>query len=315
MFSPEIQTRVNWSGGLLFIAILIWFLSDYLSVIPSPQWLTGVISELLVLSLAGIWISYVVERQTAKATREGIDKRFEILSSTLHAKIQKVYYDEEPRVSNRRGPEYQTDLNLELEKTRGEVRIMAIAAREFLHDGHGIGFIYHTLQLLLQQTNPQVRILLLHPWCEQAVSRGLHEDKVHSQISNYQDTRLFQEIMRSCEVLAKWMESSECVQARLYKVMPACFLVFVNDVVFIEQYHFGAGGRASGKVPVLKVSKGGNIYTQLDGHFEHIWEISAPYQITSEFVQDLKHPDENYLEQFIGSLRFLRPDLFDTSNS
>ncbi|MCP4566713.1 MAG: hypothetical protein GY841_03930 [FCB group bacterium] len=155
-----------------------------------------------------------------------------------------------------------------------------------------------------------MRLLLLHPWCEQAVSRGLREDPEHNTFERYRDTRLYQDVTRSCDTLVNWTSHGECVKARLYKVMPSSFFIMTSDVVFVEEYHFGTGGRASGKVPTLEVRKGNKLYTQLQGHFEFIWGISEQFQLSADLVTSLRNPVERESKSFEESIRFSRPDLF-----
>lgn len=306
--SNEILIRIVMSLSLVVIAFIISVVSGQPRIDLSSDWFSNVTSELVVLGLAGIWISYLVEQRTAQATRSDIDARFAVLSSSLHARIHNVYYDENPHISNRETYAYRTNLTSELERTREEVRILSIAAREFLHEGQG--FAYHTMRSLVQDRS--VRILLLHPWSEQAVSRAIQEDREHPTFKEYRETRLYQDVLRSCGTLAQWIGSiGPRVEARLYKVSPACFLVFVNDMVFVEQYHFGTGGRASGKAPLLQVYKGGKFYEQMEGHFEHVWKTAEPYRITADFIKALKDPDPNELQQFEEYIRFSRPDLFN----
>jgi hypothetical protein len=51
-------------------------------------------------------------------------------------------------------------------------------------------------------------------------------------------------------------------------------LVFVNESVFVETYHYGrpgVGGLQGGKVPVLEFHSDSTTYQELRGHFEHVW--------------------------------------------
>jgi len=306
----EILIRLVISLALIVIVCIIWILTDPIRIKIGPEWISNVTAELVVLALAGIWISYIVERSAAQSTRDDIDSRFDILKNALQAKIQRMYYDEAPHFSSRQTNDYRQDLISELGKTRGEVRILAIAAREFLHEGQG--FAYHTMMSIMR--DQPVRLLLLHPWSEQAVSRALQEDQEHSNLNKYKDSRLFQDVLRSCEAVAQWTNTDTSnIQMRLYKVAPSCFLIFVNDVLFVEQYHFGTGGRASGKVPVFQVSKGSKYYEQMNGHFEHVWNTAEPYRVTEDFVKNLKEPDLDFLRQFKECIQFSRPDLLITN--
>lgn len=305
----EVIPRIAISLLLLLIAGAIMTLSRETI---SAEWLSSLASGLTVLSLAGMWVSYFIEKRAAANLRRDIAAQFSIINSSLGARIYNIYYsdysEEMPSVSNRESSAYRTRLISELERARGEVRILTIAAREFLHQG--IGFAYDTMKSLVRDR--PVKLLLLHPWSEQAISRALQEDFEHTTFEAYPESILYADVLRSCDTLVKWMGSahSQKTETRLYKVFPSCFLVFVNDVVFVEQYHFGSGGRASGKVPLFEVGKGGGFYEQLEGHFEHVWRTANPYSLSVDLVKSLRNPDPDQQERFAECIRFTRPDLF-----
>jgi hypothetical protein len=157
--------------------------------------------------------------------------------------------------------------------------------------------------------------LLLHPWSEQAVSRACREDPVNGTLEKYQRSTLYTDVVTSCETVVNWIEGGANVEGRLYKVMPACFALFVNDTVFVEHYHFGTGGRASGKVPLFEVEKGGKYYQQLAGHFDFVWKTAEPYRLSRELVESLRKPGPKEQEDFQQCIRFLRPDLCTAATS
>jgi len=303
-----IQGRVILSLVLVIAAGGIWF-----TVKPEPAtWLINVSSGLIVLGLAGIWVSWYAELAAARK----IDSRFSILDTVLRAKVNDAYFggDEQSRSNCRAGERFRARILHELAASHSEIRILAVAARELLHQGDGYAF--QALRAFLERTgkkgvnvNPVLRVLLLHPVSEQAVSRAFREDDRFKSFSDYRKTRLWNDITQSCDTLGHLRERYP-VSARAHKVAPACFLVFVNDVVFVEQYHFGdKRERASGKVPILEVAKGSTFYEQLDGHFEHVWRTARKNEITTDFVGSC---DPN-AEQFVASLKSVHPDLEDLS--
>ena len=168
-----------------------------------------------------------------------------------------------------------------------------------------------------------MEVLLLHPWCEAAVSRGLHEDVVIESFSDYKKTQLFTDVILSCRTLVHWMKEKDTkLKVRLYKTLPACFLLVFNDVCFLEQYHFGTVGRASGKVPIAEIrnvlreqspgSEGASTYYgELAGHFDHVWETADGNDLdkAGTFLAKLEEPDEAMLDAFRSSVLYTRPDL------
>lgn len=303
----EILVRLVASLLLVVIASVFWVTARMLDTPVSPEWLYGISSGLIVLGIAGIWVSYFAEKQAGKNITRRVDSRFSILTSCFDAGIYNLY-------KTRHDPALRETLLTEMQKTRDEIRILAVAAREFLHEGQeGEDFAYHIMRSLAQ--DKRMRLLLLHPWCEQAVSRGLWEDPQHSTFERYRDTRLYQDVTRSCDTLVEWANATSNFLVRLYKVMPSCFLILTDDVMFVEQYHFGTGGRASGKVPVWEVHKGSRLYEQFEGHFEHVWETAEPFLLCSDLAKSLRGPSEKERELFEATIEFARPDLPATEPS
>ncbi|HIJ64479.1 MAG TPA: hypothetical protein HPP77_00905 [Candidatus Hydrogenedentes bacterium] len=298
----EILIRLVATFALAFFAAMIWMIACRVSGTTLRELLFGISSGLLVLGVAGIWVSYFAERQAGKNISRKVDDRFSILTSCFDAGISNVF-------KSRHDDSFRDKLMVEMRKSRDPVRVLAVAAREFLHEGQGDeGFDYHIIRSLSQEN--ELRFLLLHPWCEQAVSRGLREDPQHSTFDRYKETRLFQDVTRSCDTLVEWGDSGSKVRTRLYKVMPSCFLILTSDVVFIEEYQFGTGGRASGKVPVIEALKGTRLYEQLEGHFEYVWDTASQYPLSLNLAETIRNPSAADVEQFERIVRFLRPDLF-----
>lgn len=303
-----VLARVTATLVLSVSVLIIWLATGQRGTPVTPDWWSDVTSGLLVLAVAGIWVSFFAERQAARSIKDDIDARFSILSSSLQARISDIYYEEVPDVSNRANQRLRARVVTELDRARGDVRVLAIAARELFHEGQG--FAFQSMQSLMRDQHQRagVRILLIHPLSEQAVSRALREDLQHRDFACYRSSRLYTDVLQSCEFLVQ--RASSRVEVRLYKVFPACFLLLVNDAAFVEQYHFGTGGRASGKVPLYEVAKGGTCYGQFEGHFEHVWAISKPYALTRSLVDTLNSPDREQWGALESSLRFSRPDLF-----
>jgi len=297
----EVLTRVFVSVLLVLVALVLWMVGCRLTQGTLRQWTYSVASGLVVLGLAGIWVSYFAERQAGTNITRKVEDRFSILTSCFDAGICSFY-------RSRHDPAFWDKLLTEMRKSSEEIRILSVAAREFLHEGHeGEWDAYDNMHSLSK--DKCVRFLLLHPWSEQALSRALHEDLQHSTFDRYRDTRLYHDVTRSCDTLVGWASLGLRVEARLYKVMPSCYLVITSNVMFLEPYHFGTGGRASGKVPVLEARKGGRLYEQYWGHFDHVWMGAEPFSLSGGLATSLRNPSSVELTSFRNSIRFLRPDL------
>jgi len=310
----NIRDRIIVTLGLLILAAIVqWVALE----IPTVNWLSGVSTGLIVLAAAGIWVSFFAEREARIAQEESmtmlthrIDARFSILKATEQAKIEEMYYD----ISNTRGENrYRDDLVRELQKAKGEIKILAVAAREFLHIGEG--FVSNEIDSLINPNSKKhnnlitVKVALLHPCSEAAVSRGLREHPGKT-FESYDESILWQDLRKSCITLLDWQEQNYKVEARLYKVSPACFLVFINDVLFAEYYHFGMGGRASGKIPLMKIKKESALYCELEGHFNYVWETAKPFTFNKKLFEKIEDQTTSKDSEFATTIQFTRPDLF-----
>ncbi|MEW5980884.1 MAG: hypothetical protein AB1806_00780 [Acidobacteriota bacterium] len=304
----------------LIATLLLLALAGVLLFVSSPlAWLDvarDLSCGLIVLAAAGVWVSYFAERQALISLNDriasltaGVDARFSVLKAAVDAGIEEIYYDPE---NTRGATRYRLDLLRELEKPRGTIRILAIAAREFLFRDEG--FAAAALDSVLnphgKRHDNTVRTLvaLLHPQSEQAVSRALREHP-DRDLASFDDTNLWQDIKKSCVTVCDWQKNGYSLEARLYKVMPSCFLVFVNDVVFVEFYQFGSGGRASGKVPLLRVARTSPLYDELLGHWEYVWGTASHFPLNQALFDSIKNPDDACHQRFLDAVGFCRPDL------
>jgi hypothetical protein len=247
-----ILTRLLLTFALLLIAVVMTALSGAKPI----ELISNVACGLFVLGAAGIWVTYFAERQAIASLRQRIDACFSILQTSNKAGIEDSFYD--PSNVRDVGP-YKEELLKELESAKGEIRILAVAGREFFHEGQG--FASAALKRAIEAAsarrgdpNLALKVLLLHPLSEPAVTRGLRE-KGYQDVAFFEDTDLWTDVGRSCVTICAWKRDGYPIEARLYKVMPCCFLIFINDVLYAEFYHLGAGGRASGKV-ILSPSGG-----------------------------------------------------------
>lgn len=309
----KMQDRVLRRSVVSLLLVLVaggvwWFVQ------PDPKtWLVSVSSGLIVLGIAGIWVSFFAEIQAGEQIKSDIDSRFSVLKTILQAKINDAYFDESYRdkCTCREEARFRQRLLHEIGVCQSEIRILAVAGREFLHAGDG--FAYHALESFLERrgtttpdSQPILRVALVHPLSESAVSRAFREDNRFSDFCDYGSTRLWSDVIQSYKTLAHWAAADHRAQARAYKVAPFCFLIFVNDFVFVEQYHFGSRReRASGKVPIFVVTRGSLFYEQLEGHFEHVWKTARGLAINREFIEGLD-PNSDEFKRFI---EYIYPEL------
>lgn len=311
----DIQNRIIATLALIIIAAFLWLISYF-----GPPLLSGasnIANGFFTLGVAGIWVSYFAERQAYRSLKDSfdettrrIDDRFSVLKATTEAKIEELYY----RPDNSRDVgRYRSDLLGEFAKPKGEIRILAVAGREFLFRDEG--FAANTLEGILNpksknyNSSVSLRVLLLHPCSEPAVSRGLREHQ-ECDFESYEETDLWNDIKKSCTTLRDWKKIQYQVDARLYKVSSACFMIFVNDLLYVEFYQYGAGGRASGKVPLMKISSTSELYDQLKGHYNYVWDTAKCFELTEKLLTQIKDPNAAKDPDFVQNIQYSRPDLF-----
>jgi len=315
----DVRNRIIATFVMLAIASVLLWISSWK---PTLNLVSDVGCGLIVLGAAGIWVSYFVERQAIISLQDKIgeltteiDARFSVLKTIVEAKIEDLYYDP---VNSRDVNPYHRDLLEELDRARNEIRIIAVAAREFLFRGEG--FAAGVLESVLDPKNKKydksasLKVLLLHPCSEQAVSRGLREHP-DREFDSFEDTNLWQDVKKSCITICDWRKNKYNVEARLYKVSPSCFLVFVNDFLFAEFYHFGAGGRASGKVPLMKICATSELYQELKGHFDYVWDTAKCFVLNDALLEEIKKPGAAKEHDFVQNINFCRPDLFKAKSN
>jgi len=291
---------------------------------PSKDWALSVSSGLAVLGIAGIWVSFLAQRRLQGSISRTINDSFSIVKSIMQMGIDDIYYDalcDGSSYSEDERSRYHKDLKAEIGRAQGEIRILGIALRDFFHLDRDI--FYGMIKSLIESKRVRPRVLLLHPWSEQGISRAFHEQADDlKELNQYDNSQLYHDITVSCQTILRFHLALQSVPedhtqtnkpsedldswARLYTVLPAYFLVFVNDVVFVEHYGFGSGGRASGKVPLFKIHSGTNYYNELQAHFEWVWKTANP--VTKDVISDLGR-GSSAVPNFLSTINFLRPDI------
>lgn len=123
-----------------------------------------------------------------------------------------------------------------------------------LHSFFKAGDLFNELRAVLKdKPDVRVRALLLDPDCRQAVQRSYREYALAREngdpqmpFDDYNDHRelhrnmeLYQESQRSIDRIRSITKPGRDFEARLYDSAPACFMLIVDDHVFVEQYGFG----------------------------------------------------------------------------
>lgn len=211
---------------------------------------------------------------------------FELIKSAKEGGIERIY-------SQRAGPNnpgavaaFQKRIEHEFEEAsrrahvrEGDIqtiRMMGVSLRQYFDN---TGNLYSVAEPALSDDKIEYEVLLLDPLCAQAGLRSERESQTrdqeeYSDVTQHFRSSLFQDLQKTTSTLLRKMDKPNGVKARFYRTSPSCFLIFINDSVFVETYHYGQsgiGGLAGGKVPVLEFRKGTLTYDELLGHFQHVW--------------------------------------------
>ena len=210
--------------------------------------------------------------------------RLAILNTLNACGISNIY--------ERRTDAYERIVSL-IEVARERVDLMGISLRRFFHNDTEINEkIKHLDKHLIEW-----RVLVLDPETDQALYRSLREQETtyrrlleettfdYATIPRDQLFEIYGETYRNmmlCTDVDKTKrdihftlkQSGINIDLRFYKAAPACFLAFVDDFLFVEQYHYGAtlDERVAEQVPVFECRRGSDMYRQMAGHFDHVWK-------------------------------------------
>jgi hypothetical protein len=201
---------------------------------------------------------------------------------------------------NRRDVAMKRILEL-LPTARESVWLMGISLRKFFHRSSEL---YDRIRAL--QGHPlEWKALVIDPDTDQALFRSLREQEttykkmLHVGQLNYSSlhkTELFNQfapIYTQLQLYTDVMQTKLSVKVatdelglrialRFYRAAPVAFLAIIDDFVFVEQYHYGAitDDRVAEQVPVLEFRRGSDMFRQLYGHFQYVWNSLSrdPYE-------------------------------------
>ena len=200
---------------------------------------------------------------------------------------------------------FRDRLRDEFEKARREahasgcpkiVRMMGISLRGFFFQN---GELHTVTDDAFTDPNLRFEILLIDPYSEQAVMRSERESQreegdVYTDPNAHFVSTLFTDMQNCTRYLQSFtLVKSPRVEVRFYRAAPSCFLVFVNDSVFVETYHYGrsgVGGLRGGRVPVLEFYSHTETYKELEGHFDYVWFKSKDRVLDAALANEIMNP-------------------------
>jgi hypothetical protein len=192
---------------------------------------------------------------------------------------------------NRRDVAMKRILEL-LPTARESIWLMGISLRKFFHRSSELRDRIRALQ-----GHPlEWRALVIDPETDQALFRSLREQETtykkmlregqlnYSHLAKdelfnrftpiYTQMQLYTDVMQTkSNVKVAIEELGLRISLRFYRAAPVAFLAIIDDFLFVEQYHYGAitDDRVAEQVPVLEFRRGSDMFRQLQGHFEYVW--------------------------------------------
>jgi hypothetical protein len=152
-----------------------------------------------------------------------------------------------------------------LQRAESAVDVQGISLQSFFSTGE----LFSLLQEIVARQGMRIRILLLDPDCDQARQRSFREDALaraggapatpYAQYSQHprlhRESDLYRNTWDSMRRIAALREDEATLEAKVYDSAASCFMLRVDDHVFVEQYHLGkvvpARARNSGVVTIL----------------------------------------------------------------
>jgi len=232
---------------------------------------------------------------------------FDLVKSARDSGIARIYAqrtagmsenpDAEKAFQERVKAEFREAARRALEsKAEVTIRMTGISLRAFFHTN---GTLFQLAENALQNDRLKFQILLIDPFSAQAGLRSeresqTQEDEEYITPEEHLTSTLFQDLQQCTRTLSRFIDDEKRrVEVRLYSTAPSCLLIFVNESVFVETYHYGrsgVGGLKGGKIPVLEFHSDTSTYKELEGHFQHVWFKSRQRALTPGFTDIITDP-------------------------
>lgn len=211
--------------------------------------------------------------------QKSIHNNFQIIKGAEASHILKLY-------ENRKNA--LPDIISDVERCSDSLDILAISGTSFFQPQCKI--LEQLEKWRENNTNINVRILLLNPISYIALERSLREEgKGFNDVKEFDffEKKLFQDTilsLRQLELILKLIDdkSSFNLEVKLYNCNTFLLLVKIDNKIYKEQYHLGLPveqiksnlTKCLGKeVPVSFMKNTGDLGQLLISHFEYIWNI------------------------------------------
>ena len=153
-------------------------MSPFFESFANGIWIISVGSGLLVLGVAGVWITHLTE----KLSSDQLNARFHMQKVLIESGIRNLYFFEGNKDQEEEKTRFRGNFLNILKNGNDEICVIAIAFRSCLHGGD-IGFASEDFKQYAKEGR-KFRILLLHPFSEPAFTRGTHEHELYKVLTN-----------------------------------------------------------------------------------------------------------------------------------
>lgn len=270
-------------------------------------------AEMLNILGTGVFITTFVSSILNFYVQEEIKRHFSIISGAEKSGIARIYPNRNAAME---------EINSEIQKVRGTIDILSIAGTSFFVPDSEV--LIELDRMCANNSNIEVRILLLDPRSKHAVDRTLLEEsidisrvKVHEV--DFPNTKLCEDILLSLRQLEGILEDREAnrrtsfkLSIRTYDTAPMILFVQVNGRSFVEQFHYGITEEdrktkltkcLGKKVPVIEYQNDSLSAQLWISHFNYLWETSVNREVlpgSANFLIDALTTRRAWLEVYSG---------------
>lgn len=286
---PDLSKRlVGWLIACLLFAISLYLagtifklpLSDRNVAGFTHAVLTDGLRDLAVAIGTAVILALGVDLLMHKDLLSRINERFLVVKAASNVGLENILVRRTRSVGEGTRPNEEFNewllavLSTQLGKNSGEIKIICVAAPEYLNFHSPIGVMFHDYYVStrrLASERCKLRILYQNPDCDAARTRA----SLESNFSTLHDIRA------SVSYLTNLMRatSEETVSFRGYSRDASLFMVMTEACVCLEPLPISTlehlRGPLGGHTPLCVYGSDRHIYGRWQQHFEYLWEMSA----------------------------------------
>jgi len=151
------------------------------------------------------------------------------------------------------------------------------------------------LQLETPNSKLKIMILIIDPECLGAQLRSFGESRNQHSLTTHLKEEVnaaAREFSKLQEKLAKQDKTARItIECRLYRLPPILFLCHVDEVCYVQQYHFWTERKSRTDIPVTKYARQSNasalypMHEEMLQHFELIWNSDTASSSVDDYLR------------------------------